>query len=176
MPRDPAPRFRSRWPSRGVFLPWVRLLALAGLLGCTERDAAEPAAITEDAGEEPPEPIPVEDASAPVPLGCANGSAIEAENNDAPARANAFQALTFCGVLETADDVDYATFETPPNTKLGAFQAVVNGPVEFELTLGGVRFGPSDTQRFGSGRYLVKAFTRGGTAANYRMRLQFDPT
>jgi hypothetical protein len=106
---------------------------------------------------------------------CAVGGAIENESNDTRATANAFTELTFCGVLATPDDVDYSTFETPPGTKLGVFQGVIAGKVEFELTLGGATFGPAETAKFGSGTYVVKAFTKSGKTASYSYRIQFDP-
>ena len=106
---------------------------------------------------------------------CAVGGAVEVESNDTPQTANAFTELTFCGVLGTPQDVDYSTFETPPGTKLGVFQAVIDGKVEFELTLGTAKFAPSETAKFGSGTYLVRAFTKEGKTASYSYRVQFDP-
>jgi len=105
---------------------------------------------------------------------CAIGSAIELEGNDTPATATAFTELSACGVLETAKDVDYFTFDTPPNTTLTVFQAVIDGKVDFELSLGGATFGPGETTKFGSGTYLVKAFTKADKPASYRFRVQFE--
>jgi hypothetical protein len=106
---------------------------------------------------------------------CAIGSAIEEEKNDTPQTATSFTELSICGVLDTAQDVDYLTFETPAGTKLSVFQAVIDGKVEFELELGGNKFGPGETAKFGPGKYLVKAFTKAGKPASYRVRVQFDP-
>lgn len=106
---------------------------------------------------------------------CAIGAAIEQEPNNTPATANAFTELGFCGVLESGTDVDYFTFTTPSGTKLGVFQAVVDGAVELALTLNGATFGPAETTKFGAGTYVVKAFTAAGKPASYRIRVQFDP-
>jgi hypothetical protein len=106
---------------------------------------------------------------------CEFGTAVETEPNDTPETANVFTELAFCGVLSTPSDVDYFTFDTPPSTKLTVFQGVIQGMVEFELMQNGATFGPADTDMFGSGKVLVKAFTRAGKPASYRVRLQFDP-
>lgn len=106
---------------------------------------------------------------------CAIGSAIEAEPNDSPMTATSFTELSVCGVLETAKDVDYLAFETPSGTKLSVFQAVIDGKVELALTYNGETFGPSQTDKFGAGKYVVKAFTNAGKPASYRIRVQFDP-
>lgn len=105
---------------------------------------------------------------------CAIGSAIETEPNDTAASATPFTELSVCGVLSTAKDVDYLTFDTPPGTTLTLFQAVIDGQVDFELTLGGATFGPSETAKFGAGTYVVKAFTKAEKPASYRIRLQFE--
>jgi hypothetical protein len=123
---------------------------------------------------------PSQDAGAPVVVGpaveCTISAAIENEPNDTPQTANAFTELGFCGVLDTPADVDYFTFVTPASTKLGIFQGVIDGKVDFQLTLnGGASFGPADTSMFGSGTYVVKAFTGAGKPASYRIRVQFDP-
>lgn len=158
-------------------------LALGGALvaissGCA--DDGEPP--RDDPGEAgPPEAsVPMADVATPPrvigpAVECAIGSAIEEEPNDTPAKANAFTELSYCGVLETAKDVDYVTFTTPPNTTLGVFQAVIDGKVDFELMLNGATFGPADTDKFGAGTYVVKAFTTAGKPASYRIRVQFDP-
>ena len=141
----------------------------------------EPAASTEEeiASDKPDASTPKQDAGEVRVLGpaveCAVGGAVETESNDTPKTANAFTELTFCGVLGTPQDVDYSTFDTPPGTTLGVFQAVIDGKVEFELTLAGATFGPGETAKFGSGTYLVKAFTKAGKTASYSYRVQFDP-
>lgn len=122
---------------------------------------------------------PGEDAGPEIVLGpaveCTISSAIENEPNDSPQTANAFTELGFCGVLDTPADVDYLTFDTPPGTKLSVFQGVIDGKVDFQLTLNGASFGPAETAKFGSGTYVVKAFTTAGKPASYRIRVQFDP-
>lgn len=105
---------------------------------------------------------------------CTISAAIETEPNDTPKTANAFTELGYCGVLDTPTDVDYFTFDTPPGTKLSVFQGVIDGKVDFQLTLNGASFGPSETAKFGSGTYVVKAFTTAGKPASYRIRVQFD--
>jgi hypothetical protein len=108
---------------------------------------------------------------------CTIGAAIEQEPNDTKETANAFTELGYCGVLDSGADVDYVTFVTPTGTKLGVFQAVIDGKVDFELSLnGGATFGPGETTKFGSGTYVVKTFTKAGKPASYRMRIQFDKT
>lgn len=132
---------------------------------------------TPAASESPPPPPDAGISEQPPGLPqveCAVGAAIEIENNDTPQTATDFTALTFCGVLSTPSDVDYATFETPAGTKLTVFQAVIDGKVDFELTLNGQTFGPAETTKFGSGRYLVKAFTKSDKPGKYRIRVQFD--
>lgn len=152
---------------------------LVSMAGACKSD--EPAASTEEAiGEAKPDAsTPKQDAGEVQVLGpaveCAVGGAVEVEGNDTPQTANAFTELTFCGVLGTPQDVDYSTFDTPPGTTLGVFQAVIDGKVDFELTLGGEKFGPGETAKFGSGTYLVKAFTKAGKTASYSYRVQFDP-
>ena len=112
------------------------------------------------------------------PLGpaveCTIGAAIEDEPNDTPSTANVFTELGFCGVLETGTDVDYFAFDTPTGKKLSVFQGVITGKVEFELMLNGATFGPTETDKFGAGRYIGKAFTTAGKPAAYRIRVQFD--
>ena len=58
--------------------------------------------------------------------------------------------------------------------KLTVFQGVITGSVDFELTLNGATFGPSETGKFGSGTYVGKAFTKSGKPAAYRIRVQYD--
>ena len=141
-------------------------------------------------GDETPEPAPLEagaadtasrpsrEAGAPIVIGpaveCTISAAIENEPNDTAATANAFTELGFCGVLDTPTDVDYFTFDTPAGTKLTVFQGVIDGKVEFQLTSNGATFGPSETSKFGSGKYVVKAFATAGNPASYRIRVQFD--
>ena len=149
-------------------------------MGCSKDDEPPPAApVTDDAGD-PDGASSVPDATAVRIIGptveCAIGSAIEEEPNDTPATANAFTELSYCGVLATPTDVDYFTFDTPAGTKLAVFQGIIDGKVDFELMQNGATFGPADTDRFGSGKVLVKAFTKAGKPASYRIRVQFDPT
>lgn len=143
--------------------------------GCVaEAETEEPAL---EAGASDSSSRPFEAGPEPVvgpTVECAIGSAIETERNDTAATATPFTELSICGVLETAKDVDYLTFTTPPGTKLTLFQAVIDGRVDFELSLAGATFGPAETGKFGSGTYLVKAFTTSGKPASYRIRVQFE--
>jgi hypothetical protein len=150
----------------------------AGAAGCGSDPEPPAAQVVDDSGPaETGKPFP--DAGTPPVVGpaveCQLGAAIETEPNDTPQAANAFTELSFCGVLSTPQDVDYATFDTPPGTKLGLFQAVIDGRVDFELTLKGATFGPAETTKFGSGTFLVKAFTTSGKTASYHFRVQFNP-
>ncbi|MBX3192870.1 MAG: PPC domain-containing protein [Labilithrix sp.] len=162
-------------------------LAAALILPCAMLGAA----CGEDDEALPPEPTPEEAGQSQAPqysrgdgavderppnlpqVECAVGAEIEREDNDTPEQANELTATAFCGVISDPDDVDYITFETPQGTKLTVFQAVIDGPIDFELTLNGETFGPAATSKFGSGRYLVKAFTK-GEPGTYRLRIQFD--
>ena len=159
----------------------VALLLLAcGLAACSKDE--EPAATEEPIGEGSGTP---DAAVAPPPSGtttppgpavdCAVGGAVELEPNDTAATATSFTELTLCGVLATGTDVDYSTFATPAGNKLTVFQAVIDGKVDFELSLGGAKFGPGEIAKFGSGTYVVKAFTKAGKTATYSYRVQFDP-
>lgn len=152
-------------------------LALAGGCGTDETTPDDDAVDAVDAGDQdtsrPEFDTGPERVSGPA-VECAIGSAIESEPNGTPATATPFTELSICGVLETAQDVDYLTFDTPPNTTLTVFQAVIDGKVDFELTLGGQTFGPGETAKFGPGTYVVKAFTKAGKPASYRIRVQFD--
>lgn len=155
----------------------VVALLLAGGCGGDDDDAPseEPGGV--DAGDLDTSRPTFDTGPAPVPgprVECAIGSAVESEPNDTAATANAFSELSICGVLGTAKDVDYLTFETPPGTKLTVFQAVIDGKVDFELALGGATFGPNETSKFGPGTYVVKAFTKGTLPASYRIRVQFE--
>jgi hypothetical protein len=156
---------------------WLVLLTVVAA-GCGSDPEPPAQQAVEDSG--PAETgKPFADAGTPPVVGpaveCQLGAAIETEPNDTPPSANAFTELSFCGVLSTPQDVDYATFDTPPGTKLGLFQAVIDGRVDFELALKGATFGPAETTKFGSGTYLIKAFTTSGKTASYRFRVQFDP-
>lgn len=105
---------------------------------------------------------------------CAVDSEPEQEPNDTPEQASSFTGLAVCGVLPKGD-VDYVTFTTPDGTKLGSFLAVINGKVDFDIMLGGKTFKPGDSEEYGAGTYLVKAYTTDGAAGTYRIRLRFDP-
>ena len=145
--------------------------------GCGGDDeSTEPAPV--EAGAADTASRPSEDAGTPIVIGpaveCTISAAIETEPNDTPQTANAFTELGYCGVLDTPADVDYFTFDTPPGTKLGVFQGVIDGKVDFQLTLNGTTFGPAETAKFGPGTYVVKAFTTAGKPASYRIRVQFD--
>lgn len=146
----------------------------------------------DDDGAPPPEPdagtpeAPVEqrDAAAPPDAGsggppkyrvdCPLGTAVEFEPNDTADTANAFTERAFCGVLEAPSDVDWSAFSTPSGKKLTTFQAVIDGPVDFELRVNGKTFGPADVEKFEAGDYRVKAFTRGDKPATYRYRIAFE--
>ena len=135
---------------------------------------------TTDSGPPPPPPTSTpaqgdaQTQSGPK-VECAIGAALELEPNDTKETATPFSELAICGVLETAGDVDYLTFDTPAGTKLTVFQAVIEGKVDFDLTLNGKTFGPADVESFGSGTYLVKAFTKSKEPSTYKIRVQFDP-
>ena len=58
-----------------------------------------------------------------IEVACHVGTAVELEDNDTPATANAFTELSFCGSITPATDVDYSTFKTPEGKKLALFQA-----------------------------------------------------
>lgn len=165
----------------------VVFLLLAGALAVTTGGCSS----SDDTGSSTEEPVAEgngtpDSATAPPPrsgsttppgpsVECAVGGAAELEPNDSVATATAFTELTFCGVLATGADVDYSTFVTPKGTKLTVFQAVIDGKVDFELSLGGAKLGPGETAKFGAGTYVVKAFTKAGASASYSYRVQFDP-
>lgn len=153
------------------------VLVMSGGCGADPETPAAQPELADGGDAEASSMTKVEAGSAP-PLGpaveCTIGAAIEQEPNDTPATANAFTELSFCGVLASGTDVDYATFDTPTGKKLSVFQGVITGSVDFELTLNGATFGPTETGKFGSGTYLVKAFTKAGKPAAYRIRVQFD--
>ncbi|MBS2016249.1 MAG: hypothetical protein JST00_25425 [Deltaproteobacteria bacterium] len=155
-------------------------LALVGTAACG--DDEEPSGNTEQetkVGDDaaPPPPPPKEDSGPPgqPKVECQVGAALELEPNDTKEKATAFSELALCGVLDTDKDVDYLAFETPPGTKLTVFQAVITGQVDFDITLGDKTFGPADVEEFGSGKYLVKVYTKSGKPGSYRLRVQFDP-
>lgn len=154
--------------------------ALVGTVACgddeeTPANTEQEASASNDAA--PPPPPPKEDSGPPgqPKVECQLGAALELEPNDTKETATELTELNLCGVLETAKDVDYITFETPAGTKLTVFQAVITGQVDFDLTLNGETFGPSDVEKFGSGKYLVKAHTKSGKPGSYKLRVQFDP-
>ena len=173
---------KRRLPIASVALAsGTALLVLASLsvsaAGCGE-DESPAGEMVVEAGE-PETTTPARDATAEARIigpavECAIGSAIEEEPNETTATATAFTELSACGVLETEKDVDYLTFDTPAGTKLTLFQGVMDGKVEFDLSLNGATFGPGETTKFGSGKYFVKAFTKAGKPASYRIRVQFD--
>lgn len=150
---------------------------------CGDDEAPAGAAQEQTADSAPPPPPPAstsaqgdaQEQTGPK-VECAVGAALELEPNGTKETATSFTELALCGVLETAADVDYLTFDTPAGTKLTVFQAVIEGKVDFELTLNGKTFGPGDTESFGSGTYLVKVFTKSAAPGTYRIRVQFDPT
>lgn len=169
------PRLTRLALAPGLALAVVVGVAVSG--GCGSDDAADEAEAEADAGAQETSRATFDTGAPPVvgpAVECAIGSAIESEPNATPATATAFTELSICGVLETPQDVDYLTFDTPPNTTLTVFQAVIDGQVDFELTLGGATFGPGETSKFGPGTYVVKAFTKSGKPATYRIRVQFD--
>jgi hypothetical protein len=172
-------RLASVTSRRFVFAAAALFAAALAMSGGCSADAETPAANAEtDGGDAEASSMTVVEAGPAPPIGpkveCTIGAAIEQEPNDTPATANAFTELSYCGVLETGADVDYFTFDTPTGKKLSVFQAVITGKVEFELTLNGATFGPTETSKFGSGTYVGKAFTTAGKPAAYRIRVQFD--
>lgn len=92
-----------------------------------------------------------------------------------PERANDVDGLAFCGAITPGSDVDYSTFTTPPGKKLLAFQAVIDGAIDFELRVDGKTLRPADTKAFVPGSYVVKAFSRDGKPGKYHYRLQLEP-
>jgi hypothetical protein len=169
---------RARLASAGRNVGAALFAAALVMSGACSADPETPATDPADGGDAEASPSTTKDAGAAPPIGpaveCTIGAAIEAEPNDTPATANAFTELSFCGVLETGTDVDYFTFDTPAGKKLSVFQGVITGKVEFELTLNGATFGPTETDKFGAGTYVGRAFTKAGKPAAYRIRVQFD--
>lgn len=166
-------------PRARKFRSFVAVLAVAGGLlaptvSCSSDPAPASAATTRDATVDETTTPPNEARADVEAIDCPSGSAIESERNDTPNDANDFTELAFCGVLSTASDVDYSTFTTPAGKTLSAFQAVINGSVDFELTVNGKTFGPAETSKFEAGRYVIKAFTKESEPASYRYRIQFD--
>lgn len=162
------------------------LLPIGVVLACTTAcgDDEEPQGTAEQqtsAGPDaapPPPSTKAEDAGPPnqPKVECQLGAALELEPNDTKETATSFTETALCGVLETDKDVDYLAFDTPAGTKLTVFQAVITGQVDFDITLNGKTFGPSDVDQFGSGKYLVKVHTKSGKPGSYKLRVQFDPT
>ena len=111
----------------------------------------------------------------PIPVDCPPGSTLEYEPNDSPIKANRVRDRSFCGALTPAGDEDFSTFDTPAGKKLTLFQAIVDGPVQFELTVNGNLYQPTDVKNFEAGTYVVRAFTKDNTAGKYRYRVQFEP-
>ena len=107
---------------------------------------------------------------------CVIGGAVEVEPNDTPATATPFTALEFCGVLSSGSDVDYSTFDTPEGTKLGLFQGVIDGKVDFSLTLNGQTFGPADVSQFGSGDVSCEGFDERGPARVVQLQGSVRPS
>jgi len=167
---------------RTLAIPGLALsvLALLGAFASTGACAADPEGADDEPDAGVKETAPTMFDAPPIrvigpAVECAIGSAIEEEPNDAVMTATSFSELSICGVLETAKDVDYLAFETPTGTKLSVFQAIIDGKVELALTHDGETFGPSETAKFGPGKYVIKAFTTAGKPASYRIRVQFDP-
>jgi hypothetical protein len=158
----------------------VLAIAILGLVACSDDEEEEPAVsdlASADAGPDRTEekdsgttkPIPVYEVDCPI------GVAVEHEPNDTKETATSFTDLSFCGVLATGQDVDYATFVVPDGKKVTLFQAVISGKVDFELTAGGKTFGPADTEQFAGGTWLVKAFAKDAQPGKYRFRIQLSP-
>jgi hypothetical protein len=162
-------------------------LALAALLNfacgaCGDDDASPPAVA--DAGADHAAPAPTSTTSEagaspngppPIPVDCPPGSTVEYEPNDSPIKANKVRDQSFCGALTPAGDEDFSTFDTPAGKKLTLFQAIIEGPVDFELTVNGHPYKPTDVKNFEAGTYTVRAFTKDNTAGKYRYRVQFEP-
>lgn len=157
---------------------------IVGLLaGCGDDDAAPRSAA--DAGRDAaPTPTSSTTATAtgtstngppPIPVDCPAGSTIELEPNDSSVKANRVRDQSFCGTLSPAGDEDFSTFDTPKGKKLALFQAIIEGPVEFELTVNGNLYKPTDVKSFEAGTYTVRTFTKDNTAGKYRYRVQFEP-
>lgn len=110
-----------------------------------------------------------------IEVDCPIGTEVEYEPNDAPARANVLEGLSFCGAISPGADVDHSTFTTPAGKKLTLFQAVVDGAVAIALTVDGQTFGPEDVGRFVAGTYRVRISTTDGRPGKYRYRIQTEP-
>jgi hypothetical protein len=104
---------------------------------------------------------------------CPAGAAVEAEDNDTEAKANAIPAATgsFCGALSTAADVDYVTFTLPADAKSLAFGSSYSKVgVDFEVTVEGKTFLVGETPEVKPGKtYVIKAFTTGSAPVDYRL-------
>ena len=157
------------------------LVAAATMVACGEDESEEPAVAdlaSADAGVDRAETPDSGSTGKPTPVyevDCPIGVAVEHEPNDTKETATSFTELSFCGVLGTATDVDFATFVVPEGKKVSVFQAVISGKVDFELTAGGKTFGPADTDQFSGGTWLVKAFAKDAQPGKYRFRIQFTP-
>jgi hypothetical protein len=171
-----APRRLAR-AATGAALCLVSATAIS-LFACGGSDDAPPEEVDAgvDAPPPPPPPTASRDATGPaeIPIDCPIGNDVEREPNDTPAQASPLTQTSFCGVLDSKDDVDYSTFETPPGKRLRFFQAIVKGKVDFELTSGGKTVGPADTDQFVEGTYVVKAFTKGADPGAYRYMIRFE--
>ncbi|MFO0740688.1 MAG: hypothetical protein U0270_32625 [Labilithrix sp.] len=160
---------------------------LAVLISACGDDDGAPRPTTPDAGRDSAAPTPTvttptatttatsSNGPPPVPVDCPPGSTIELEPNDSPVKANKVRDQSFCGSLTPAGDEDFSTFDTPPGKKLALFQAIIEGPVDFELTVNGNLYKPTDVKSFEAGTYTVRAFTKDNTAGKYRYRVQFQP-
>ncbi len=104
---------------------------------------------------------------------CPAGAAVEAEDNDTEAKANAMPAATgtFCGTLSAASDVDHVTFTLPADAKTLAFGSSYSKVgVDFEVAVDGKTFLVGDTPEVKPGKkYVIKAFTVGGAPVDYRL-------
>ncbi len=154
----------------------VFTIAIA-LVACSDEEEPEPAAVAEitaDAGEEKREEQEAGSSTPVYQVDCPIGVAVEHEPNDTKETATSFTELSFCGVISTGDDVDYATFDVPEGKKVSVFQGVITGKIDFELTAGGKTFGPADTEQFTGGTWTVKTFAKDKQPGKYRFRIQFN--
>ena len=161
-----------------VLRPSASLLAIAlAFVACSDEEEVEPAVseITADAGDEKRDEPQEAGSSTPVyQVDCPIGVAVEHEPNDTKENATSFTELSFCGVLSTGDDIDYATFVVPEGKKVTVFQGVITGKIDFELSAGGKTFGPADSEQFVGGTWLVKTFAKDKQPGKYRFRIQFN--
>lgn len=157
-------------------------LVLAALLAACGDDDVAPAPVADAGHDVATAPTTTATATTtstngppPIPVDCPPGSTIELEPNDSPVKANKVRDQSFCGTLSPAGDEDFSTFDTPAGKKLALFQAIIEGPVDFELTVNGNQYKPTDVKHFEAGTYTVRAFTKDNTAGKYRYRVQFEP-